>query len=62
VNRTLELGAVETIIINEGKEDKELEEKAKQYGTIVEVISKDTREGDQLFQIGGIGGLLRWKA
>ncbi len=38
-----------------------IEEKAKQYGTKVEIISRETREGEQLFALGGIGAFLRWK-
>lgn len=38
-----------------------IEEKAKQYGTKVEIISRETREGEQLFAIGGIGAFLRWR-
>jgi len=37
------------------------EELSKKYGTKLEVVSRDTREGDQLFQIGGIGAFLRWR-
>src|SRR3989344_207680 len=33
---------------------------AHQYGTKVEIISRDTREGQQLFNIGGLGATLRW--
>lgn len=61
VERALEMGAVEIILLNEGKEEKELTEKAEQYGTTVEIISKDTREGGQLYQLGGIAAILRWK-
>ncbi len=38
-----------------------LKERASQYGTHVEVISKDTREGEQLVALGGIGALLRYR-
>ncbi|MBR9682496.1 MAG: hypothetical protein GOV02_02370, partial [Candidatus Aenigmarchaeota archaeon] len=37
------------------------EELVKEYGTTLEIISRDTREGEQLYQIGGIGAILRWK-
>lgn len=62
VIKALEMGAVEIILISEGMESDFLIEKSKQYGTVVEIISKDTREGEQLFQIGGIAAILRWKA
>jgi len=61
VERALELGAVEIVLINEGLEDEALTEKAKQYNTTVEIISRDTREGEQLYQLGGIAAILRWK-
>jgi peptide chain release factor subunit 1 len=61
VLKALEMGAVEIILLSESKEDEALVEKAKQYNTTVEVISKDTREGGQLYQIGGIAAILRWK-
>lgn len=38
-----------------------IEQIAKSYGTKVEVISRETREGEQLFALGGIGAFLRWK-
>lgn len=59
--KVLEMGAVNTIMISEGKEAEEITEKAKNFGTKVEIISKDTREGEQLYQLGGIAALLRWK-
>jgi len=61
VLKALEMGAVEIILLNESKEDEALIEKAKQYNTTVEIISEDTREGEQLYQIGGIAAILRWK-
>lgn len=38
-----------------------LEEKAKQYGSKLEVVSTDTREGRQFFELGGIGAILRYR-
>lgn len=61
VMKALELGAIEIILINESLEDEALTEKAKQYNTTVEIISRDTREGEQLYQLGGIAAILRWK-
>jgi len=61
VDKALELGAVEIILLNEGMEDEALVKKAEQYSTTVEIISRDTREGEQLFQLGGIAAILRWK-
>ncbi|MBU3957989.1 MAG: peptide chain release factor aRF-1 [Nanoarchaeota archaeon] len=39
-----------------------VEQMAEKYNTKVEIISQDTREGEQLFQLGGIGAMLRWRA
>ncbi|MEM5778433.1 MAG: peptide chain release factor aRF-1 [Candidatus Aenigmatarchaeota archaeon] len=61
VKKALETGAVDIILVSEGLESESLAEKAKQYGTTVEIISKDTREGEQLYQLGGIAAILRWK-
>ncbi len=38
-----------------------IEEMAKLYRTNVSIISQDTKEGEQLYQLGGIGAILRWK-
>lgn len=38
-----------------------LSEKAKSYGTTVEIISTETPEGMQFKKLGGIGGFLRYK-
>ena len=55
------MGAVDTILVSEGIDADELIEKSENYGTSVEIISKDTREGEQLFQLGGIAALMRYK-
>lgn len=64
VKKALEAGAVEIILISEGVEEETLEEfenLAENHGAKIEVISRDTREGEQFFQLGGIGAILRWK-
>jgi len=61
VMKALRMGAVETILISEGMETEELVEEVKEYGTEIEIISKDSREGEQLFELCGIAGFLRWK-
>ena len=38
-----------------------LTEKAESFGTKVELISSDTREGKQFKELGGVGALLRYK-
>jgi peptide chain release factor subunit 1 len=61
VMKDLELGAVDIILVSQGLETEELSNKAKGYNTTVEIISKDTREGEQLYQLGGMAAILRWK-
>ncbi len=39
-----------------------VEQIAEKFNTGVEIISTETREGEQLFQLGGIGAVLRWRA
>ena len=47
------------------EEEKELidvlSEQAKSLGSDVEIISVDSREGEQFNQIGGVGAILRYK-
>lgn len=46
-----------------GKRDivEAFEELVKTYGTNIEIISRSTREGEQLYQLGGIGAILRYR-
>ena len=37
------------------------EEIAKDFGTEVYIVSRETREGEQFYNLGGIGAFLRWK-
>ncbi|RMF54867.1 peptide chain release factor 1 [Candidatus Woesearchaeota archaeon] len=65
VKRLLEQGAVETLLLSEDLDDKsldELEASAKNFGTKIEIISTDTREGVQLKDMGMVGAILRYKA
>jgi len=62
--KALELSAVEIILISEDMDDAfidEIEEKANDFGTHVEVISEGTDQGKQLKELGGIGGILRFE-
>lgn len=73
VRRAMEAGAVDTLIVSESFEDKmkvfgetedlfaTLEDLAKSMGSKYEVVSKETQEGAQFFQLGGIGALLRYR-
>ncbi len=38
-----------------------IDEYASNYGTSVEIVSKDTREGEQFYMLGGIGAFLRYQ-
>ncbi|MEM3126967.1 MAG: peptide chain release factor aRF-1 [Candidatus Woesearchaeota archaeon] len=60
----LEMGAVDVLLISESLPDseiEELEEMAKKFGTTVEIISVETREGAQLRDIGGVAAILRYE-
>lgn len=48
-------------VIGEQSAIEALEELAKQYGTTVEIISVDTREGSQFASLGGVAAILRYK-
>src|SRR3989344_5994288 len=62
--RALEMSAVDIVIISDNMEDTfidEVEEKAALYGTTVEVVSAETEMGNQLKQLGGVAGFLRYE-
>ena len=57
------MNAVEVLLLSEiMNEDKifDLEDKAKQGGATVKIISLETREGTQLKDLGGIAAILRF--
>lgn len=63
VKAAIERGAVDTVLCSESIEDEkvdEIEELAKSFGTKVEYISVETREGIQLRDMGKIAALLRY--
>ena len=63
VNKAIDLGAVDTVLISEQMPDadvEKLEEKAKMFNTKVVIISVDTREGVQLREMGRVAALLRF--
>lgn len=65
VLRLTNMGAVETIVVSEALDEKnidEIEEAAELVGTTVEVISTETREGVQLKDMGKVGAILRYAA
>jgi len=63
VKDCLAMGAVDTLIISETVDESvmdELDKEAQKYGSNVEVISIETREGVQLKEMGGIAAILRY--
>ncbi|MEM4397595.1 MAG: peptide chain release factor aRF-1 [Candidatus Woesearchaeota archaeon] len=64
VRKALEQGAVEVLLLSEELDDKTIEEMekiAEQFGTQVELISTETREGVQLRDMGKFGAILRYE-
>lgn len=62
--KALDYGAVETLFLSKDLDkglSKELKKLAENTGAKVEIISTDTEEGQQFFNISGIGALLRYK-
>ena len=60
----LKYGAVETLFLSKNTSKtliKELRELAKSIGSIVEIISTETEEGQQFKNLGGIGSILRFQ-
>jgi len=65
VKKALEMAAVDTLLISKGlpkAEIKKLIQKAEELGSKVEVISIDTEEGEQFYNLSGIGAILRYEA
>ena len=63
VDKALESGAGEILLISENVDDKTaelLEEKASRFGCETEIISVDSREGIQFKNLGGIAVILRY--
>jgi len=63
VTKKLEMGAVEVILISEDLDDhiiEEVERKAIDFGSTIKLISTDTVEGKQLFDLGGLAAILRY--
>jgi len=62
--KALELSAVDILILTDDVEDEfldEIEEKAISYGTTLEIVSVETESGNQLKELGGIAGILRFE-
>lgn len=63
--KALEMGAVDTLLISESLEDMKIDEfetVARRYGTTVQIISTETREGAQLKEMGKFASILRYPA
>ncbi|MFT4303138.1 MAG: peptide chain release factor aRF-1 [Candidatus Woesearchaeota archaeon] len=64
VKESIEKGATDILLISETVDDniiEEFENICEQFGTKVEIISTETREGKQLHDIGQFAALLRYK-
>ncbi|MGM5481384.1 MAG: peptide chain release factor aRF-1 [Nanobdellota archaeon] len=65
VMRLTQMGAVDTILISEDLDEKNLEElenEAEKVSTKIDIISTETREGVQLRDMGRVAALLRYAA
>lgn len=63
VRKALEIGAVETLLVSESLDTRiieELEILASSFGAATKLISLDTREGQQLKELGGLAAILRY--
>ena len=63
VEKALEIGAVDMLLLSEDLEEnvsEELEAKAERIGATVEYVSTETKEGKQIKEITGIVALLRF--
>ncbi len=63
--KALELGAVDILYMSKKVPKpiiKELSKIAQSMGTTIKIISIDTSEGEQFFNMGGVGGTLRFEA
>jgi len=64
IKKALEIGAVDTLLVSKKlkkDEQKEIEEMAKKTSAKVELISNETEEGIQFYNLGGVGAILRFK-
>ena len=64
VMKKLKMGAVDVLMLSESLSDETIshfEEEAEKYGTKVQIISMETREGIQLKEFGGIAAMLRYE-
>lgn len=65
VKKALDMAAVETLLLSkklQKKQSKELAKKAESTGGVIEYVSVDTEEGQQFWNLSGIGAILRFAA
>ncbi len=63
VMHALEFGAVDVLLLSDALDDKNIDDfeaVAKKYGTTVNIISTETREGVQLRHLSNSGAILRF--
>jgi len=63
VKKALEYGAVDTLLLSKDYDKnsiKELKKIAGETGTKIEIVSTETEEGKQFFNLSGVGALLRY--
>jgi peptide chain release factor subunit 1 len=64
VKKALQFGAVEILVFSKDydiQKGNELKAIAESMGTEVEIVSRETEEGEQFFSIGGLGAIQRFK-
>ena len=64
VMNNIKMGVVDTLLLSEELDEKKIEEfekEAKLVGTKIKIISTETREGNQLKEIGKIAAILRYE-
>ncbi len=64
VIKALTVGVVEVLLLSDTLSEEEIEkfeDEAEKMGTIVKIISTETREGVQLKEIGGVAAILRYE-
>ncbi|MFH1424765.1 MAG: peptide chain release factor aRF-1 [archaeon] len=64
VRKALAMGAIEVLMLSEDLDEEKIEElteTAQQTATEVQIISNETREGQQISQFGGYAAILRFK-
>lgn len=62
--KALEMNAIDILLLSENLPEDQifsLEEKAQAGGSVVKIISTETREGIQLKELGGIAAILRFE-